>query len=71
MSPMVSLTVFELLLEFVSFLTGDFEVEHQVFDVESQLRKRLLHERQDAASATHRIKDTMVRQLHFRPSWIG
>ena len=48
-----SSSVFELLLEFVSFLTGDFEIEHQVLDVEAKLGQRLLHKCQDAAAATH------------------
>ena len=58
-----SSTVFELLLEFVSFLTGDFEIEHQVLDVEAKLGQRLLHKCQDAAAATHRIEDTLVCHL--------
>ena len=66
-----SSTVFELLLEFVSFLAGDFEVEHQVLDVESQLRERLLHEGQDAAAAAHGINDTMISQLQFSSCRIG
>jgi len=34
----------EPFFKFVSFLTGDFKVKHQVFDVESKLGERFLNE---------------------------
>ena len=33
----------EAFFEFVSFLAGHFEIEHQIFDVESKLSERFLN----------------------------
>ena len=33
----------EAFFEFVSFLAGNFEIEHQIFDVESKLSERFLN----------------------------
>ena len=40
----LQLSVFKLLFEFVAFLACHFQVEHQVLDVESQLRQGFLDE---------------------------
>ncbi len=38
-----ALVAAEALAEFVPFFAGHFEVEHHVFDVQTQLREGLLH----------------------------
>jgi hypothetical protein len=44
-SPQCSASaVFQLLLQFVPLLPGDFQIEHQVFDVQAQLRQGFLDE---------------------------
>lgn len=47
----------QLLAEFIPFLTSDFQVEHQVLDVQSQLRQGLLHQPENSPTATDGIDD--------------
>lgn len=43
--------------EFVAFLTGDVEVKHEVFHVETELGQCFLHEREDSTAATDALDD--------------
>ncbi|MCX7408306.1 MAG: hypothetical protein NTZ32_09495 [Planctomycetales bacterium] len=63
--------VFALLLEFVAFLASHFQVEHQVLDVEAQLRERFLDQAQNSAAAADGIDHALVGQLKVCPNRIG
>ena len=67
----LKLSVFKLLFEFVAFLTRHFQVEHQVLDVESQLRQGLLDQRENPATAANRIDDALMCLHQLGPGWIG
>jgi len=59
------LRFFELLSEFVPLAARGVEVEHQVLDVQPQLRESLLNESQNPASTTNRIDDSIVRNFQI------
>ena len=60
------LTLFvELGAECVPFLAGDFEVEHQVFDVEAELGEGFLDEVENAAATADAIDDLLVTGGQF------
>jgi hypothetical protein len=50
----------ELGFEFIPLLAGHVEVEHQVFDVETQLREGILNENQEAAPAMDAVDDLRI-----------
>ena len=56
---------FHLLTEQVSFLARGFEVEHQVFDIETKLRKGILNDLQGSTTAMNRIDDTLKSNFQF------
>lgn len=57
--------VFHLLAERIPFGTGRFQIEHQVLDVEPQLREGFLHESQNPSPAANRIHDLLVGDGEF------
>ncbi len=55
-----AMRLIESLAQFVAFLAGDFEIEHQIFDVEPELSEGLLHEGQNSATAFDRLDHSAV-----------
>src|SRR6056297_2691211 len=51
----VAIFAFDSGLQFVSFATRHFQVEHQVLNVQPQLRKGFLNEAQDATTTQNRF----------------
>ena len=55
----------EALAEFVPFLAGHIEIEHQIFDVEPQLRQGLLDQGKNAPATADGINDTHIGRFQF------
>ncbi|MEX0716190.1 MAG: hypothetical protein WD066_06380 [Planctomycetaceae bacterium] len=58
--------IFQVVPQLVSFLPGDFEVEHQVFDVEAQLRQGFLNQGQNPSPPPHGVDHPLIGRLQFR-----
>lgn len=59
----------QLLFQFITFFASRFQVEHQVFDVQSQLRERFLNEHKDTVSASNRLNDLLKCGIQFGLCW--
>ena len=53
----VAFTLFELGFEFVAFFPGGIEVEHQILDIEPQLREGVLNEDENPLTALEAVDD--------------
>lgn len=53
-------------LEFVTFATRHFKIEHQILDIETQLRKRLLDKTENPASSEDGFGHAIVTFEQFR-----
>ena len=59
--------VFQLLAQFVSFPAGHIQVEHQVLDIQTQLRQGFLNEQQDTTTTLDGIDDLLKGDFQFQP----
>jgi hypothetical protein len=53
----------ELVAESVSFAAGDFQIEHQILDVEPQLREGVLNEGENPAASEDRLDNLTVEGI--------
>ena len=51
-------------LQFVPLATSDFDVKHQILDIQSQLRECLLDQRQHPPPSSHTVNDSTIDALH-------